>query len=142
MGGWQDISFRNRANLIRILNERYMSGSLTLGEISTLLALETPALQREVFLMLPLQDREDHMYLVEVKPKPPPTPKELYMGGHISIQEYEDLINPGTCVQPGSGIHLSEWRKGLCLWAVWERIGTTAVQSIMQCSLVVYEKIL
>jgi predicted HTH domain antitoxin len=98
--GWllslvQDLSFRNRANLARIINDQYLEGKIQLGEASKLLSLEMKALQREVYLMLPVQDKEDHEYLIYEKPKEPPQPAALYLKSEISLQEYEDLMFPG-----------------------------------------------
>jgi hypothetical protein len=72
-----------------------MAGKLDLGEASKLLALDFRGLQREVYLMLPVQDKEDHQYLIFERPKPVPTPQGLFMQDEINIQQYEDLVLPG-----------------------------------------------
>lgn len=92
---WQDVSFRTRGNVVRIINEQYLEGKLTLPAVSKLLAMDLPAVQREVYLMLPPQDKEDHQYLVQEKPKPPPSPRTMYMAGQLTLQQFEDQINPG-----------------------------------------------
>ena len=89
------MSFRHRTSIARIINDQYLEDKLDLKGVSNLLSMELRPLQREVYQMLPLQDREDHQYLIYEKPKPIPPPMELYIAGDINIQTYEDLINPG-----------------------------------------------
>lgn len=89
------MSFRSRGNLCSLVNDNYLDGKLSLGDVVKLLSLDTKSLQREAYLLLPIQDKEDHEYLIYEKPKPPPTAESLYMSDAISIHEYEDMVLPG-----------------------------------------------
>ena len=92
------MSFRTHANLAKIINHQYVEGKLELREVTKLLSMDLKSLQREVFLMLPHQDKEDHAYLIYEEPKEPPIPHALYMGGKIDIAQYEDMMFPGKRV--------------------------------------------
>jgi len=83
-------------NLAGLVADYFMADKLDLATTTRLLCMEVSELQREVYMLLPGPDRDDHQYLVvSEKVKTTPSPESLYMAEAITIQEYEDLKYPG-----------------------------------------------
>lgn len=91
----QEISFRSSANVAGVICDQYLEGKLAIRDVTRFLSMDFSALQREVYSMLPVQDRPDHEYLMSIKPKPLPSAASQFMSGNIGLEEYEYLVCPG-----------------------------------------------